>query len=59
MLGDLWADKIPGKTWISTRIHREQSIINSAYIYYLTIYFYNLGYCAKPVPVLVKKILKI
>jgi|SRR5215470_16304834 len=55
MLGNFWADKIPGKTLESTRIQIEQSIINSAYIHYLTLYFYNLGYCAQPVPVLVKK----
>lgn len=55
MLGDLWAEKIPGQTLDSTRIKIEQSIINSAYIHYLTLYFYNLGYCAKPVPVLVIK----
>ena len=55
MLGDYWADIIPGKTLNSTRIQIEQSIINSAYIHYLTLYFYNLGYCARPVPVLVTK----
>src|SRR5271163_3819353 len=57
MLGDFSfrADKIPGKTLDSTRIQIEQSIKNSAYIHYLTLYFYNLGYCAKPVPVLVEK----
>ena len=55
MLGDFWADKIPGQTLDSTRIQIEQSIINSAYIHYLTLYFYKLGYCAKPVPVLVQK----
>ena len=55
MLGDFWADTIPGKTLNSTRIQLEQSIINSAYIHYLTLYFYNLGYCARPVPVLVTK----
>ena len=55
MLGDFWADIIPGKTLNSTRIQLEQSIINSAYIHYLTLYFYNLGYCARPVPVLVTK----
>jgi len=59
MLGDFWADKIPGQTLDSTRIQIEQSIINSAYIHYLTLYFYNLGYCAKPVPVLVQKKIKI
>jgi hypothetical protein len=55
MLGDFWADIIPGKTLNSTRIQLEQSIINSAYIHYLTLYFYNLGYCARPVPILVTK----
>jgi ubiquinol-cytochrome c reductase cytochrome b subunit len=55
MLGDFWAEKIPGKALNSTRIQIEQSIINSAYIHYLTLYFYNLGYCARPVPVLVTK----
>ena len=55
MLGDLWADKILSQTLNSTRIQIEQSIINNAYIHYLTLYFYNLGYCAKPVPVLVQQ----
>jgi hypothetical protein len=55
MLGDFWADSIPGKIHNSTRVQIEQSIINSAYIHQITLYFYNLGYCNKPVPVLVKK----
>jgi hypothetical protein len=55
MLGDFWADSIPGKIYNSTRVQIEQSIINSAYIHHLTLYFYKLGYCSKPVPVLVKK----
>ena len=55
MLGDLWADKIPGKSMTSTRFHIEQSITNAAYIHSLTYYFYKLGYCARPVPALVKK----
>ena len=55
MLGDFWADSIPGKIQNSTRLQIEQSIINSAYIHKITLYFYNLGYCNKPVPVLVKK----
>jgi len=55
MLGDFWGDLIPGKTLNSIRIQIEQSIINSAYIHYLTEYFYKLGYCARPVPQLIKK----
>jgi len=55
MLGDFWADSIPGKLLNSSRFQIEQSIINAAYIHYLTLYFYNLGYCARPIPVLVKK----
>jgi len=55
MLGDFWADSIPGKKNNSTRVQIEQNIINSAYIHHLTLYFYKLGYCSKPVPVLVKK----
>jgi ubiquinol-cytochrome c reductase cytochrome b subunit len=55
MLGNFWADTIPGKLINSTRFQIEQSIINAAYIHYLTLYFYNLGYCARPIPVLVKK----
>jgi len=55
MLGDFWADLIPGKTLNSVRFQIEQSIINTAYIHYLTLYFYHLGYCARPIPVLVKK----
>jgi ubiquinol-cytochrome c reductase cytochrome b subunit len=55
MLGDFWGDTIPGKLLKSTRFQIEQSISNAAYIHYLTSYFYNLGYCARPIPVLVKK----
>ncbi len=55
MLGDFWADNIPGKKCNSTRVQIEQSIINSAYIHHITKYFYKLGYCSKLIPVLVKK----
>ena len=55
MLGDFWADTIPGKLLNSTRFQIEQSISNAAYIHYLTLYFYSLGYCARPIPVLIKK----
>jgi len=59
MLGDFWADTISrsgtGNILYSTRFQIEQSISNAAYIHYLTLYFYNLGYCARPIPVLVKK----
>ena len=55
MLGDFWADSIPGKSINSTRFQIEQGIVNSAYIHYLSLYFYKLGYCARPVPILVKK----
>jgi LAGLIDADG DNA endonuclease family protein/cytochrome b/b6/petB-like protein len=55
MLGDFWADKINAKQLDSVRFNIEQSISNSAYINYLTLYFYNLGYCARPVPTLIKK----
>lgn len=56
LLGDFWGDTIPGKLINSTRFQIEQSISNAAYIHYLTLYFYNLGYCARPIPVLVQKI---
>jgi|SRR5271168_44549 len=55
MLGDFWADSIKGKTYNSTRFQIEQSINNSSYIHFLTLYFYNLGYCARPVPSLIEK----
>jgi hypothetical protein len=55
MLGDFWADKIPGNLLNSTRIQIEQSISNAAYIHYLSLYFYELGYCARPIPTLIKK----
>jgi len=55
MLGDFWADSIPGKSVNSTRFQIEQGIINVAYIHYLSLYFYKSGYCARPVPILVKK----
>ena len=55
MLGDFWADKIPGKVLNSVRFNIEQSIKNTAYIHFLTSFFYNLGYCPRPIPTLVKK----
>lgn len=55
MLGDFWADKIPGKPLYSIRFNIEQSISNMAYIHYLTLFFYHLGYCARPIPTLVEK----
>ena len=55
MLGDFWADKVISKSGYSTRFQIEQGIKNSAYIHHLTLIFYKLGYCARPVPLLVKK----
>lgn len=55
MLGDFWADKIQGKQLDSIRFSIEQSISNSAYIHSLNLFFYNYGYCARPIPVLIKK----
>ena len=55
MLGDLWADKIPGNQLPGIRFNIEQSISNTAYIHQLTLLFYNLGYCARPIPTLVQK----
>lgn len=54
MLGDFWAETIPGNPLKSIRFQIEQSIKNTAYIHYLTLLFYNLGYCSRPIPVLVK-----
>jgi Cytochrome b/b6/petB len=55
MLGDFWADKIPGKALSSVRFNIEQSISNTSYIHYLSLLFYNLGYCSRPVPTLIVK----
>ena len=55
MLGDFWCDLIKGKKSNSVRFNIEQSISNSSYIHYLTFLFYNLGYCVRPVPILVHK----
>src|SRR5258708_16839763 len=55
MLGDFWGDKIPGNILSSTRFQIEQSISNGAYIHYLSLYFYNLGYCPRPIPTLIQK----
>ena len=55
MLGDFWCDLIKGKKSNSVRFNIEQSISNSSYIHYLTLLFYNLGYCVRPVPILVHK----
>lgn len=55
MLGDFWADKIPGKHLNSVSFNIEQSISNTAYIHYLSLLFYKLGYCSRPVPTLIVK----
>ena len=55
MLGDFWADSIKGSTLNSVRFNIEQSISNTAYIHYLTLLFYKLGYCPRPVPTLIEK----
>ena len=55
MLGDFWADQIPGNFLSSTRFQIEQSISNAAYIHYLSLYLYKLGYCARPIPTLINK----
>jgi hypothetical protein len=55
MLGDFWADKIPGKALNSVRFNIEQSISKTAYIHYLSLLFYKLGYCSRPVPTLIVK----
>lgn len=55
MLGDFWAEKIPGKNSNSVRFNIEQGLVNSAYIHHLTLAFFNLGYCSRPVPTLVTK----
>jgi ubiquinol-cytochrome c reductase cytochrome b subunit len=55
MLGEFWADKITGKQLDSIRFNIEQSISNSAYIHHITLLFYKLGYCARPIPTLIKK----
>jgi hypothetical protein len=55
MLGDFWADKIPDKALNSVRFNIEQSISNTAYIHYLSLLFYKLGYCSRPVPTLIVK----
>jgi hypothetical protein len=55
MLGDFWGDTIKGKIYNSTRFQIEQSLSNSSYIHFLTLYFYNLGYCARPIPSLIEK----
>ena len=55
MLGDFWADSIKGNTLNSVRFNIEQSISNTAYIHYLALTFYRLGYCPRPVPTLIEK----
>ena len=55
MLGDFWADKIPGKQLNSIRFNIEQGINNSAYIHHLALSVYELGYSARPIPKLVEK----
>lgn len=55
MLGDFWSHSVPTRQGASIRFQLEQSVSNSAYIHSLSLYFYNLGYCASFVPKLVKK----
>jgi hypothetical protein len=55
LLGDFRADKIPGNYLNSVRFNIEQSISNTAYIHYLSLLFYKLGYCPRPVPTLIVK----
>jgi ubiquinol-cytochrome c reductase cytochrome b subunit len=55
MLGDFWADKIPGKMLDSIRFNIEQGINNSAYIHHLALFVYDLGYTSRPIPTLVEK----
>jgi hypothetical protein len=57
MLGDFWADKIPGKQLDSIRFNIEQGINNSAYIHHLALSVYELGYSARPIPKLVNQAL--
>lgn len=53
LLGDFWGEKIKSQKSNSVRFNIEQSISNSSYIHYLTLLFYEFGYCARPVPTLV------
>jgi ubiquinol-cytochrome c reductase cytochrome b subunit len=55
MLGDFWSHSIPSRKGASIRFQLEQSVSNSAYIHSLSLYFYNLGYCASFLPKLVTK----
>jgi ubiquinol-cytochrome c reductase cytochrome b subunit len=57
MLGDFWADKIEGKHESSVRFNVEQSISNAAYVHFLTLFFFELGYCPRPFPTLIEKTL--
>lgn len=55
MLGDWWSHAVPGRLTNSARFQIEQAVSNSAYIHYLNLYLYNLGYCSSFAPKLVKK----
>ena len=48
MLSDFEADEIPGNSLNNIRFNIKQSITHTAYIHYLTLLFYNLGYCSRP-----------
>jgi len=58
MLGDWWSDEVKGQLGNSVRFNIEQGVCNSAYIHYLTTFFYEKGYTSYIVPKLVKKTIK-
>jgi hypothetical protein len=55
MLGDFWANEIKGNQLPSVRFCIEQSVKNSAYIHFLSLQLFELGYCSSFVPKLIKK----
>nr|QCQ69142.1 LAGLIDADG endonuclease [Powellomyces hirtus] len=51
LLGDAWLDRIPTKKGFSYRFQLDQGDgPNTEYIYWLTRFFYERGYCASPIP---------
>jgi hypothetical protein len=55
MLGDFWANEIKGNLLPSVRFSIEQSVKNSAYIHFLSLQLFELGYCSSFAPKLIKK----
>jgi len=55
MLGDWWGNKIKGAQMDSVRFSIEQGVKNSAYVHFLNVLLFELGYCSSVTPKLLVK----